>query len=59
MKRILVYGTTGVGKSSLIKLITGIQEIETGDSASGCTKDARPYKFNFANESKRETMQTK
>ena len=58
MKRILIYGTTGVGKSALIKLITGIQTIETGDSASGCTKDASPYKFNFETEFTKSNRET-
>jgi len=46
-KRILIYGTTGVGKSSLIKLITGIQDIKTDGGASGCTKNSDSYTFNF------------
>jgi hypothetical protein len=58
MKRILVYGTTGVGKSALIKLVTGIQTIETGDSASGCTKDNSSYPFHFETEFTKSNRET-
>jgi GTP-binding protein EngB required for normal cell division len=48
--RILVFGTSGVGKSSLIKLITGDQLIRTSDAAVGCTKKKTDYEFHFENQ---------
>jgi predicted GTPase len=52
-KRILIHGTSGVGKSSLIKLVTGIQTI-----GSGCRTVGSSYEFDFETElteSNRET----
>jgi predicted GTPase len=43
IKRILKYGSTGAGKSSLIRLVTGIQTVETINYGSS-------YKFNFETE---------
>jgi predicted GTPase len=48
--RVLVFGRTGVGKSSLIKLLTGIQTIRTNQGFAGCTEvykdfDFEDYKF--------------
>jgi hypothetical protein len=44
-KKILIYGSTGVGKSSLIKLVTGIQTID-----SVCTTFGSSHEFNFETE---------
>ena len=46
--RIIVFGSSGVGKSSLIKLITNIK-IDTSDASRGCTENVTPYLFNFEN----------
>jgi predicted GTPase len=48
--RVLVFGKTGVGKSSLIKLLTGNQTIITKQGSVGCTEvykdfDFEDYKF--------------
>ena len=42
-EHIIVIGETGVGKSSLIKLLTGHQGIQVSDSSDPCTQHIRPY----------------
>jgi len=40
---VLVVGSSGVGKSSVIKLLTGNQEIKTSDGATGCSFEYQAY----------------
>ncbi|KAH0828070.1 hypothetical protein J3R83DRAFT_3724 [Lanmaoa asiatica] len=43
IKNVVIFGETGVGKSSLINLVAGERISETSSSAAGCTLDYRCY----------------
>ncbi len=45
LKRVLFVGSSGVGKSAIIKLLTGLLRIITSSAATGCTFDYCPYPF--------------
>ena len=44
-RRVLVVGSTGVGKSSLINLLLGTNEIEVSDGAVGCTFECKDHQI--------------
>ncbi|OXA61567.1 uncharacterized protein LOC110862874 [Folsomia candida] len=44
-KNVIVFGETGVGKSSLINMIVDKQIAETSDKAVGCTFEHQKYSF--------------
>ena len=43
IEHIIVIGNTGLGKSSLIKLLTNTSEIKTGGRAESCTTETAAY----------------
>ncbi|KAN0090955.1 P-loop containing nucleoside triphosphate hydrolase protein [Tylopilus felleus] len=46
---IILFGETGVGKSSVINLIAGRSIAETSPDVQGCTMSFKPYSFNVGN----------
>ena len=43
IEHIIVIGNTGLGKSSLVKLLTKNIEIKTANTAAACTTETQPY----------------
>jgi len=46
VRRVLLVGSTGVGKSSIIKLLTGNENVKTSDAAVGCTLEYATWETN-------------
>ncbi|KIJ68047.1 hypothetical protein HYDPIDRAFT_71034, partial [Hydnomerulius pinastri MD-312] len=46
-KNVVVFGESGVGKSSLINLIAGEQVSQTSSGAAGCTFEYKRYLLNL------------
>jgi len=44
---VILFGETGVGKSSVINLMAGRRIAETSLDAEGCTMNSKDYKFNL------------
>ena len=46
-KNVILFGETGVGKSSVINLMTGNEVAGVSSGLEGCTLDAKAYPFTF------------
>jgi hypothetical protein len=50
LKNVILFGETGVGKSSVINLIAGAQVASTSANLEGCTLEATEYSFTLPGE---------
>ena len=48
-KNVIIFGETGVGKSSVINLMAGSDVAETSSNLEGCTLQATEYSFTLSN----------
>jgi hypothetical protein len=49
MHNIILFGETGVGKSSIVNMLIGREAAETKNDALGCTLENRAYEFSIDN----------